>query len=150
MFSIQAAADSWTGKEVQGTFPVYVNGKELDVPAVVIDGNSFLPVRKISESVNYNVNFDDKKKVVRLDNIYSRLTLEELQINLKQSEKTITSRKGNIGLWKLEIEKGNLTEEAKQTKLQRIGMEEELIRTMESNKESIIQTIMEKQNETQQ
>lgn len=145
MFSVQAAADSWVGKEVQGTFPVYVNGTQLDTPAVVIDGNSFLPVRKISESVNYSVNFDATKKVVNLDNMNARLSLEELQKKLTNIEKTLKSRKGNIELWNLQIEKDNLSDEVKQGKLQRISSEQEIIATIEANKADVLQAIAEKQ-----
>lgn len=145
MFSVQAAADSWLGKEVQGTFPVYVNGEQLDTPAIVIDGNSFLPVRKMSESVNYSVNFDTTKKVVNMDNLNVGLTLEELNDKLKIADKLIKSRQGSVELWNLEIEKGNLSEEVKQGKLQRIYDEQEKITAMESIRSGILTAIAEKQ-----
>lgn len=145
MFSLQVAADSWVGKEVQGTFPIYVNGKELDVPAVVIDGKSFLPVRKISESVNYDVNFDNTKKVVNLNNLNDGLSLDDLDKKMKSSDKLIKWRKGNIELWMLEIEKGNLSDEAKQTRLQKIEEEQGKITSMESIRSGVLQAISEKQ-----
>jgi hypothetical protein len=49
---------SFIGKTIQGQFPVTVDGKSLDMPAIVIDGTSFLPVRSFGESVGYNVYFD--------------------------------------------------------------------------------------------
>lgn len=46
------------GKQVQGQFLVKVNGKELEVQAIVIDGTSYLPVRAISEALGKEVTFD--------------------------------------------------------------------------------------------
>lgn len=46
------------GKQVQGQFPVKVNGKELEVQAIVIDGTSYLPIRAISEALGKEVTFD--------------------------------------------------------------------------------------------
>lgn len=45
-------------KVVQGQFPVKVNGEYTDTPAIVIDGQSFLPVRSFGETVGYAVYFD--------------------------------------------------------------------------------------------
>lgn len=147
MFSVQVAADSWTGKEVQGTFPVYVDGKALDIPAIVVDGNSFLPVRKIGESVNYKVDFDETKRVVRLNDLNAGLSLEDLQTKLKNAEKIIKSRQASIELWTLEIERGNLTDEVKQGKLQRIADEQEKISSMQSVKSSVIAEINNRTNQ---
>jgi hypothetical protein len=54
------AADiqSLIGKTIQGQFGVTVDGKSLDMPAIVVDGTSFLPVRSFGESVGYAVYFD--------------------------------------------------------------------------------------------
>lgn len=50
--------DSIVGKQVQGSFPVKVDGKQLSSSAAVIDGTSYLPVRAVGEALNKEVTFD--------------------------------------------------------------------------------------------
>jgi hypothetical protein len=50
--------ESIVGKQVQGSFPITVDGKKLDTVAAVIDGTSYLPVRAIGEALNKEVTFD--------------------------------------------------------------------------------------------
>lgn len=50
--------ESIVGKQVQGSFPVTVDGKKLDTVAAVIDGTSYLPVRAVGEALNKEVTFD--------------------------------------------------------------------------------------------
>lgn len=59
-FSISAHAEvaSMINKVVEGTFPVTVEGKKLAADAVVIEGNTYLPVRAFGESIGYTVGFD--------------------------------------------------------------------------------------------
>lgn len=56
--------ESWIGKEVEGEFPVTVDGLQLDAPAAVIDGRTFLPVREFGEATGYNVHFDETGEVI--------------------------------------------------------------------------------------
>lgn len=46
------------GKTIQGAFPIKIDGKTLDTPAIVVDGTSYLPVRAFGEAMGYNVSFD--------------------------------------------------------------------------------------------
>lgn len=58
-FSAHAEISSLIGKIVDGEFTININGKELNQKAIVIKGTSYLPVRSISESIGYNVKFDE-------------------------------------------------------------------------------------------
>lgn len=55
--AVYAEVHNMIGKKVQGQFPVKVNGVEIDVQAIVIDGTSYLPVRAIGEALNKEVKF---------------------------------------------------------------------------------------------
>lgn len=55
--AVYAEVHNMIGKKVQGQFPVTVNGVEIDVQAIVIDGTSYLPVRAIGEALNKEVKF---------------------------------------------------------------------------------------------
>lgn len=46
------------GKQIQGEFPVKINGKALEKQAAVIDGTSYLPVRAMGDALNMDVSFD--------------------------------------------------------------------------------------------
>ncbi|WP_274362765.1 hypothetical protein [Paenibacillus thermotolerans] len=49
---------NFIGQKIQGQFPVTIDGELLENPAIVVNGTSFLPVRKFSEAAGYNVYFD--------------------------------------------------------------------------------------------
>ena len=51
---------SMVGKKVQTEYPVIVDGKELEVKAIAIDGTSYAPLRVIGQAVGYDVSFKDK------------------------------------------------------------------------------------------
>lgn len=144
MMSFQVSADDVIGSKVQGVLPVYVNGVQVSTPAVVIDGVSYLPVRSVGESINYKVSYDATKRVVNLENLDS-LTLDELNEKIKSIDKLIKSRQGMIDLWNLQIEKGNLSEEAKQVNMQRIASEQEKNNNLLTIKENVIQIIASRQ-----
>lgn len=55
--AVYAEVHNMIGKKVQGQFSVKVNGVEIDVQAIVIDGTSYLPVRAIGEALNKEVKF---------------------------------------------------------------------------------------------
>lgn len=46
------------GQEIQGQFPVTVDGKLLDMPAAVLNGTSYVPLRAFAEGIGYAVSFD--------------------------------------------------------------------------------------------
>ncbi|KAI7257552.1 hypothetical protein KC345_g10767 [Hortaea werneckii] len=54
------ASASLVGKTIQGEYTVNVYGKKLAVPAIVIDGKSYAPVRAIGELAGYKVSVQGK------------------------------------------------------------------------------------------
>lgn len=53
-------------KLVKVDYPIYVNGNKLgsDLPTLNYNGNTYLPLRKVAEAANSNVDWDDKKREV--------------------------------------------------------------------------------------
>ncbi|UKS25020.1 copper amine oxidase N-terminal domain-containing protein [Paenibacillus sp. HWE-109] len=49
---------SIVGQKIDGSFPIKISGKQLDTPAAVIQGTSYLPVRVIGEALNMDVTFN--------------------------------------------------------------------------------------------
>lgn len=64
-----------------------LNGKniELDVPAIIKDGRTLVPVRFIAESVGLKVDWDGKTRRVILSNVYSK-EIKKLEENNKNEE----------------------------------------------------------------
>lgn len=60
---IVAYADSagMIGQSVDSTYPVYVNGQQAPMDAIVINGVSYLPTRYVAESAGYTVTFKDNQ-----------------------------------------------------------------------------------------
>ena len=54
---------SLVGREIQGEFPVKVDGELLKNKAIVVDGTSYLPVREFGEKLGYKVGFDPEDGV---------------------------------------------------------------------------------------
>lgn len=54
------ASASLVGKTIQAEYTVNVYGKKLAVPAIVIDGKSYAPVRAIGELAGYKVTVQGK------------------------------------------------------------------------------------------
>jgi|SRR5690606_9993931 len=93
---------SLVGKKVQSEALVIVNGAELG-NAIIIDGVSYLPVRKVSESLGVDVSYEDKKVIVidekkKLTAKIKSLTarIDELYENIETS-KFVLERFGGIG-----------------------------------------------------
>lgn len=69
LFSLAVAVPAWAGhKTYKGfnTANVTINGKPLvsDVPAIVVDGRTFLPVRAVGEALGVNVEWDASTETV--------------------------------------------------------------------------------------
>jgi len=52
------------GKTVQNEYPVIVDGRQLEVNAVAIDGKSYVPIRAVGEATGRKVEFRDKKVIL--------------------------------------------------------------------------------------
>lgn len=55
---------SMIGKKVQVEYDVIVNGKQLDIKAIAIDGKSYAPIRAFSESVDYDLAFTNNTVIL--------------------------------------------------------------------------------------
>ncbi len=84
------------GKTIQGQFPVTVDGEKLEMPAIVVDGTSFLPVRSFGESVGYAVYFDTEG-AIRLEKAAGLTVTQQAVVEDKLLQ-------GNLALkqWKVE------------------------------------------------
>lgn len=62
----QALADSLSkvGKKVQNEYTVVVNGKELPVKAISIDGTSYTPNRAFAEATNSDIDFKNNTVIL--------------------------------------------------------------------------------------
>lgn len=60
-----AAAEqfSMVGKKVQVEYPVFIDGEQLPVNAIAIDGTSYAPLRVVGEAIGYDVSFKNKKVI---------------------------------------------------------------------------------------
>jgi len=56
-------AKTLVGRTIEGTFPVFLNGKKLSNEAIVIDGTSYLPVREIAEMLALAVKFNQQEGI---------------------------------------------------------------------------------------
>lgn len=62
-FPAYGAVTSLIGKQVQAENSVIVNGVELDVKAVNIDGTTYTPNRALAEALGADIGFEDKKVI---------------------------------------------------------------------------------------
>ncbi|WP_438446778.1 stalk domain-containing protein [Gorillibacterium sp. sgz5001074] len=62
--SAHAEISSILGKPVSALYNVSVNGNSLDVPAIMVDDRTFLPVRAFGEATGYTVSFDERLGVM--------------------------------------------------------------------------------------
>lgn len=64
---LMAASNEVTGKFT--SFKFIVNGEEqtLDASPIVVNGQSYLPVRAVSDMLGYNVNYDGNTKTITLN-----------------------------------------------------------------------------------
>lgn len=124
-----AEVESMIGKQVQGQFPVKVEGKKLDVQAIVIDGTSYLPVRAIAEALGKEVKFDADLGIELYDKEVSPLEMTEEEAKSIQNVKAQIERFNAIisdnesRIAEFEIEKAKAVEayEKAQTEHDRIN-----------------------------
>lgn len=65
--AVSAAAEeiqSLIGKQVEGQVAVIVDGKEISVPAAIIDSVSYAPVRAVAEAVGKDVDWKEGKVIL--------------------------------------------------------------------------------------
>jgi hypothetical protein len=65
--AVSAAAEeiqSLIGKQVEGQVAVEVDGVQINVPAAIIDGTSYAPVRAVGEAVGKEVDWKEGKVIL--------------------------------------------------------------------------------------
>lgn len=65
--AVSAAAEeiqSLIGKQVEGQVAVVVDGVQINVPAAIIDGTSYAPVRAVGEAVGKEVDWKEGKVIL--------------------------------------------------------------------------------------
>ena len=62
-FPAYGSVTSMIGKQVQAENSIIVNGLELDVKAVNIDGTTYTPNRALAEALGAEIGFEDKKVI---------------------------------------------------------------------------------------
>jgi hypothetical protein len=125
-FSSVAFANNEEVKGIFASFRILINGKEiqLEQQPLVIDGSTYLPLRKISELFGYEVQYEDSTRTISLSNDgkkylsnldkeeYSNLQSQDQPTNhfvLDLKNKYSSNGKLNLDLIKEGIEKKELT-----------------------------------------
>lgn len=100
--SVTAAAEEikgMVGKKVDDQTVVVLDGKELQVPVIIIEGSSYGPIRAIGEAVNRKVDwkegkvFLDTKKDVQADPVYNR---DRIEAEIQRLEIILHDQKGTF------------------------------------------------------
>lgn len=77
MASIPVMANNLIGKNIDGTFPVYLHGNRIDKDAIVVDSTSYLPVRALGDALGLDVRFENGQVLLeRKPNKDNRRTFE--------------------------------------------------------------------------
>ncbi|MFL1672440.1 hypothetical protein [Paenibacillus dendritiformis] len=109
--SIAAQLPSLVGKKVQAEYAINVDGEKLDTKAIVVDGVSHLPVRKVSEI--YGGDISVKNKVITLNTLNTKDDdtnegdQSSSQTNTEKEEKTENSKEKDIEFYKSSLESIN-------------------------------------------
>lgn len=76
--ALSAGGDFYTLQQVN--FPIYSNGyliEEGDLPTLSLNGNTYVPLRKLAESASVDVNWNNDTGAIEIDNTYA--TVEYLR-----------------------------------------------------------------------
>lgn len=75
--AVSAAAEeiqSLIGKQVEGQVAVVVDGVQINVPAAIIDGTSYAPVRAVGEAIGHEVDWKEGKVILESKQITPKST----------------------------------------------------------------------------
>jgi hypothetical protein len=109
MSTLIAASSEVTAKFTSFKFLVNGNVQELDASPIVVNGQSYLPVRAVSEMLGYSVNYDGTTRTISLNSksnvptTTSQETNEPSQVDTSKLLKT-----GDVveyGEWEYKVEK---------------------------------------------
>ena len=76
--AVYAEVESFIGKRIDGQFPFRVNGELSDIPAITIEGVSYIPLRAAGELFNAEVSWIDGEILMNKLPDNNTLTPEEL------------------------------------------------------------------------
>lgn len=168
--SIAAQLPSLIGKKIQAEYTINVDGKELDSKAIVVDGVSHLPVRKVSEiygadikvkdktiTMNTNVNSEtsgsstqsedsspaDRRKDNSKDIEGFNMSLENVNRWLEESKASLEQQKKNLDVAIKEKYDSEAISEIKE----KISTIEKTIKDLEGDKKRLEKTIIELEGE---
>lgn len=89
MFAVPVNASQMVFKLTQANYPIYVNNQELksDLPILSYNGNTYIPLRKVSDATGNNINWDDVSKSVYIsknvdDKIYDKIKCYSSVMNI--------------------------------------------------------------------
>ncbi|WGU92044.1 hypothetical protein QJQ58_15640 [Paenibacillus dendritiformis] len=143
--SIAAQIPSLVGKKIQAEYTINVDGKNLDTKAIVVEGVSHLPVRKVSEI--YGADITVKDKVITMN---TKDTVEDIQQpsnNDDSTEEKKTDNSKDIKGYQASLENINSMLNGAQKGLEKDNraLQEALERKYDND---LIEKIKEKINET--
>lgn len=72
---------SYIGATIEGQFPVYLNGGQVEKPGLVIEGTTYLPVRTLGDLLGFDVSFIDSEVL---------LTSQEPEPTMQTMETSLT------------------------------------------------------------
>ncbi|MEK5469345.1 hypothetical protein MKY64_30540 [Paenibacillus sp. FSL R7-0210] len=109
-FSVSAYADdikNLIGQKVQGTVSVNVNGTQV-ADGVIIKGNSYAPVRSLTEAAGLDVNYDkgvvtviNTKNMINTTGKEITMTLEQVNSSIASLQQSIEFEQKNIDRYKI-------------------------------------------------
>lgn len=118
--SAQAEVKNYVGAIIQGQFPVTIDGVAFEAPGIVVDGTSYLPVRKFAESVGYDVKFNADmgieltKKVLPGEVPTSPTTVEETtEVKISRIDGEISYLEGRLQFTKVNLNNAKTEEQKK-------------------------------------
>lgn len=88
-FTVSANAEeikSLIGKQVEGQVAVIVDGQEISVPAAIIGGVSYAPVRAVGEAVGREVGWEEGKVILNSSKEVDPVTTVKTERGLKMQE----------------------------------------------------------------
>lgn len=139
MMAVTVSADvaSLVGKQIEGTFPVFLDGKKLENETIVVQGTSYAPVRSISEALGLGVEFENEQILLSSEEVDAGMaagtkstSLDEIERKINAQKDLIENQKMFIGSAKFDL-KNNPDDEALKGNLAKleatlIRLEEEL------------------------
>jgi len=157
-----AEQTSMIGKTIESEYPVIIDGKVLEVPAIVVDGRSFAPVRAIGEAVGLDVSFENqtitltssnpresqekqaKAGEVMTESPQTTQEKPEFGYTLENIDHAIAAQEGHIQSIRAAIQFNESRSEGADTETlqrlyQRLAEEEDLLERLKTYKQKLLQ-----------